>query len=206
MINSPTSSNYSGVEARPLGLGALMISSLGRMTLGSLGFGSSLEYRLPPLHTNSVGKLVQVSVRKLYTQGRWSKTNTSIFLQVWYKGFFLYCRLAAEIVRPCRKRPILPAGPAFTRIPVAQLPRRGCPTIPNSKRAGKSLWRSAPRPRARGTMPNWSSSMGRPSRTLPTWTLSSRQVHFFHAPWQCFTFLGAIVLVHGVRCNLAVNS
>ena len=139
MINSPTSSSYSGVEARPLGLGALMISSLGRMTLGSLGFGSSLEYRLPPLHTNSVGKLVQVSVRKLYTQGRWSKTNTSIFLQVWYKGFFLYCRLAAEIVRLCRKRPILPAGPAFTRIPVAQLPRRGCPTIPNSKRAGKSL-------------------------------------------------------------------
>jgi hypothetical protein len=60
--SSPTSSSYSSMESRPLGLGALMISSLGRMTLGSLGFGSSLEHRLPPLHADAGGKLVQVSL------------------------------------------------------------------------------------------------------------------------------------------------
>ncbi len=67
LIGRPESGGgFHGVEARPpLGLGALMISSLGRMTLGSLGFGSSMEYRLPPLHTNASGQLVQVRRRTL---------------------------------------------------------------------------------------------------------------------------------------------
>ena len=47
-------------------IGALMASSLGRITLGSLGFGRDLaeatDYRLPPVQGDSDGKLVQVSV------------------------------------------------------------------------------------------------------------------------------------------------
>ena len=41
-----------------------MASSLGRVTLGSLGFGKDLteatDYRLPPVQGDSEGKLVQV--------------------------------------------------------------------------------------------------------------------------------------------------
>ena len=47
-------------------IGALMASSLGRITLGSLGFGRDLaevaDYRLPPVQKDSSGKLVQVKM------------------------------------------------------------------------------------------------------------------------------------------------
>ena len=46
------------------GVGSLMASSLGRITLTSLGFGKdlsqSVDYRLPPVSTDTQGKLVQV--------------------------------------------------------------------------------------------------------------------------------------------------
>ena len=136
MINSPTSSSYSGVEARPLGLGALMISSLGRMTLGSLGFGSSLEYRLPPLHTNSVGKLVQVSVRrKLYTQGRWSKTNTSIFLQVLYIGFFFVLQVGSGNSSPVSQTANPARRSSLHQDPCGAGAAEGMPNYPKFKKS-----------------------------------------------------------------------
>ena len=46
------------------GVGSLMASSLGRITLTSLGFGKdlsqSVDYRLPPVSSDTQGKLVQV--------------------------------------------------------------------------------------------------------------------------------------------------
>ncbi len=74
---SSSSSTSGYVESRPLGLGALMISSLGRMTLGSLGFGSSLEYRLPPLHTTARGQLVQVKENSKWQEACHLEPNRS---------------------------------------------------------------------------------------------------------------------------------
>ena len=53
------------LESRPeQGVGGLMASSLGRLTLTSLGFGKdlaqSVDYRLPPVASDTDGKLVQV--------------------------------------------------------------------------------------------------------------------------------------------------
>ena len=66
-LNSSMSSTTSASIHRDQGaIGALMASSLGRVTLGSLGFGKDLteatDYRLPPVQGDSEGKLVQVGV------------------------------------------------------------------------------------------------------------------------------------------------
>ena len=61
----PDISLSTSMTARPdQGVGGLMASSLGRMTLTSLGFGKdlsqSVDYRLPPVASDTDGKLVQV--------------------------------------------------------------------------------------------------------------------------------------------------
>ena len=65
-LNSSLSSSLSSTMRTrgEQGVGSLMASSLGRITLTSLGFGKdlsqSVDYRLPPVSSDTQGKLVQV--------------------------------------------------------------------------------------------------------------------------------------------------
>ena len=65
-LNTSMSTTTTTIHNKDQGaIGALMASSLGRITLGSLGFGRDLaeatDYRLPPVQGDSQGKLVQVT-------------------------------------------------------------------------------------------------------------------------------------------------